>query len=99
MPGAARPSDLAVASLDGRLLPVIRLAERSSLVDFDFDGRRIAWAADAITRRRIECPSPGVGAPCQTLVSGVTTVWVAEVGSRARPVARLRFTDVYLDRS
>jgi hypothetical protein len=62
---------------------------------FDFDGIRLTWASDRITSSRVDCPPEGIGRPCVTLHTGLTTIWTASAaGGRPRAVVMLRFEDV-----
>jgi hypothetical protein len=89
-------SALVLSDLRGRTK---RLARFASPVrregDFDFDGGRVTWASTRITSTKLECPPPGIGAPCVRTASGVTTVWLENAaGGTRRAVARLAFGDV-----
>jgi hypothetical protein len=90
-------SMLVVADLDGRRAQAVaRFAGRTRLRGFDFDGARIAWAADRITARRVDCPPAGQGRPCIRRESGVTSLWLRpSAAARARLIARLRFADAF----
>jgi hypothetical protein len=88
-------SALVVADLTGRARTVARFAEPTRLRSgFDFDGKRIAWASDRVTARRVDCPPPGQGRPCVRRESGITSIRRRTVATGAtRLLARLRFDD------
>jgi hypothetical protein len=89
-------SALVVADLERRARTFARFAQPMRLRGFDFDGRRLTWASDRITSRRVDCPPPGEGRPCVRRESGVTSIWLRSVATpRARLIARLRFDDTF----
>jgi hypothetical protein len=90
-------SALVVTDLAGRAQTIARFAEPTRLRSgFDLDGKRIAWASDRVTARRVDCPPPGQGRPCVRRESGFTSIWRRTVSTGAtRLVARLRFDDTF----
>lgn len=91
-PGGA--SALVLADLAGRISTIARPAKPLRLRgDFDFDGSRVTWASDRISETHVDCPPRGIMRPCIVRESGVTTIWLARVGGRPRPLARLPFAD------
>jgi len=85
---------LVVADLAGRARTIARFAPPRRLRDFDFDGRRVTWASDRVTRTRTDCPPPGQGRPCVQRESGMTTIWLqAFPTGKPRVLARLPFVD------
>jgi hypothetical protein len=89
-------SSLVVADLQRRARTFARFAHPTRLRSLDFDGRRLSWASDRITSRRVDCPPPGEGRPCARRESGVTSIWLRPVAStRARLIAQLRFADTF----
>ena len=89
-------SDLVVADFAGRAVSVDRLSRPITLRSFDLDGRRLAWASERITARRVDCPPPGEGRPCIRRVTGVTSISRRTLSTRTtRVIARLRFEDVF----
>jgi hypothetical protein len=88
-------SALSVVDLAGRARTIARFAPPLRPGQFDYDGRRVAWASDRVTATRVDCPPPGQGRPCVMRETGVTTIRVRRVDdARARVVARLHFDDV-----
>jgi hypothetical protein len=89
-------SALVVTDLHRQSRTFARFAQPVRLRGFDFDGRRLTWASDRVTSRRVDCPPPGEGRPCVRRESGVTSIWLRSVGTdRARLIARLRFDDAF----
>jgi len=87
-------STLVVTDLSGRTRTFTSFVPPARLRSFDFDGARIAWAADRVTSTRIDCPPPGQGRPCVRRESGVTTIWRRALAGRPGVIARLPFVDV-----
>jgi hypothetical protein len=68
-----------VADLRGRARTVARFRPPARLHRaFDFDGTRLAFASDLVTRRWVDCPPPGQGRPCVQREEGRTTIWLAQ---------------------
>ena len=89
-------SALVVTDLQRRTRTFARFAQPVRLQSFDFDGRRLTWASDRVTSRRVDCPPPGQGRPCVRRESGVTSILLRSVATtRARLIARLRFDDAF----
>jgi hypothetical protein len=89
-------SSLVVSDLQRRARTFARFAQPVRLRSFDFDGRRLTWASDRVTSRRVDCPPPGQGRPCVRRETGVTSIWLRSVATtRARLIARLRFDDTF----
>jgi hypothetical protein len=93
-------SDLVVAALSGRLTRIAAFVDPDRLTrsypfhsDVSFDGRRITWASDHVTKHRVVCPPPPSLAPCRTYDTGVRTIWLERLGSAPRPLARLPFDE------
>jgi hypothetical protein len=89
----ADTSALVVTDLVGQPRTLASFTPPTRLRSFDFDGARIAWAADRVTSTRIDCPPAGQGRPCVRRESGLTTIWRRPIERRARVVARVAFAD------
>ena len=73
--------DLIVSDLRGRTDRAARFGppRRLQLGGIAFDGRRLAFAAQRVDRIVVDCPAPGVGAPCVQQPQGPSGVFVALV--------------------
>jgi hypothetical protein len=61
----------------------------------DFDGTRLAFASDEVTRRWLDCPPPGQGRPCVQREHGATTLWFARAPKFApRKIATFAFEGI-----
>jgi hypothetical protein len=93
--------DLVVSNLAGHLRSIAAFGSNDRLStdfafqqsDISFDGSRIAWAADHATKRHEDCPPPPSLAPCRMHWEGTRTIWLEQIGERAKPLARLLFDD------
>jgi hypothetical protein len=61
----------------------------------DFDGARLAFSSDVVTRRWVDCPPPGQERPCVQRESGTTTIWSARApGNALKKIARFAFEGI-----
>ena len=73
-----RPGALIVSDLRGRKKVVARFHAPARLRRaLDFDGSRLVFASDVVTKRWVDCPPPGQGRPCVQRESGSTTIALA----------------------
>ena len=88
--------DVVVSDLRGRRRFVARFRPPAFLHRaLDFDGTRLVFASDVITRTWVDCPPPGQERPCVKRESGTTTIWAARApGFAPKRVARFAFEGI-----
>lgn len=70
-----RAGALVLSDLRGRKKVVARFHAPARLRRaLDFDGKRLVFASDVVTKRWVDCPPPGQGRPCVQRESGTTTI-------------------------
>jgi hypothetical protein len=92
----ARAGAVVVSDLRGRARIAARFRRPARLHRaLDFDGTRLVFASDLVTRRWVDCPPPGEGRPCFQREEGTTTIWLARAPRFAlRKVARFAFEGI-----
>jgi hypothetical protein len=92
----ARGGNLVLSDLHGRGRTVARFHRPARLHStLDFDGTRLVFASDLVTRRWVDCPPPGQGRPCVQREEGITTIWRAQAPRFAlRKVVRFAFEGI-----
>lgn len=74
----ARAGAVVVSDLRGARRVVARFRRPARLrLALDFDGTRLVFASDVVTRTWVDCPPPGQERPCVKRESGTTTIWAA----------------------
>jgi hypothetical protein len=74
-----RAGAVVLSGLRGQARVVARFRAPSRLQrTLDFDGKRVVFASDLVTRRWVDCPPPGQGRPCVQREAGTTTIWLAQ---------------------
>jgi hypothetical protein len=91
-----RAGAVVVSDLRGTKTIVTRVHTPARLHQaLDFDGKRLVFASDVVTRRWTDCPPPGQGRPCIRRESGTTTISLARSPRFAlRKVATFTFEGI-----
>jgi hypothetical protein len=91
-----RAGAVVVSDLRGRGRVVARFQRPARLHrTLDFDGARLVFASDVVTRTWVDCPPQGEGRPCIRRESGTTTIWLARAPEFALGrIARFAFEGI-----